>query len=59
MHKKGNEDFINNYRPVSLVPFFRKIYIYDIHYNYFEGNDLFSKSQSGFHEGDSCVYQGF
>ena len=60
MHKKGNKDLINNYRPVSLLPIFSKIYekcIYDTLYNYFEGNDLFSKSQSGFRKGDSCVSQ--
>ena len=58
VHKKGNKDLINNYRPVSLLPIFSKIYekcIYDTLYNYFEGNDLFSKSQSGFHKGDSCI----
>ena len=60
VHKKGNKDLINNYRPVSLLPIFSKIYekcIYDTLYNYFEGNDLFSKSQSGFRKGDSCVSQ--
>ena len=60
MHKKVNKDLINNYRPVSLLPIFSKIYekcIYDTLYNYFEGNYLFSKSQSGFRKGDSCVSQ--
>ena len=60
VHKKGNKDLINNYRPVSLLPIFSKIYekfIYGTLYNYFEGNDLFSKSQSGFRKGHSCVSQ--
>ena len=60
MHKKGNRNLINNYKPVSFLPFFSKIYekrIYVTLYNYFEGNDLFSKSQSGFPKGDSCVSQ--
>ena len=60
VHKKGNKDLINNYWPVSLVSIFNKIYekcIYDTFYNYFEGNDLFCKSQSGFCKGDSCVSQ--
>ena len=60
VHKKGNKNLINNYRPVSLLPIFSKIYekcIYDTLYNYFEGNDLFSKSQSGFRKCDSCVSQ--
>ena len=60
VHKKGNKDLINNYRPVSLLPIFSKIYekyIYDTLYNYFEGNDLFSKSQSHLRKGDYCVSQ--
>ena len=60
VHKKCSEDTINNCRPVSLPPIFSKIsekYIYDTLYNYFECNDLFSKSQSGFRKGDSCVSQ--
>ena len=45
---------------MSLLPIFSKIYekcIYDTLSNYFEGNDLFSKSQSGFRKGDSCMSQ--
>ena len=60
VHKKGNRDLINNYRPVSLLPIFSKIYekcIHDTLYNYFEGNDLLSKNQFGFRKGDSCVSQ--
>ena len=60
VHKKDNKDLINNYRPVSPLPIFSKIYencIYDTLYNYFEGNDLFSKSQSGFPKDDSCLPQ--
>ena len=60
LHKRGNKDLINNYRPVSLLSIFSKIYekcIFDTLYNLFEGNYLFSKSQSGFRKGDSCVSQ--
>ena len=60
VHKMANKDLINNYRPVSLLPLFSKIYekcVYDTLYNYFEGNGLFSKSQSSFRKGDSCVSQ--
>ena len=45
---------------MSPLPIFSKIYencIYDTLYNYFEGNDLFSKGQSGFPKGDSCLPQ--
>ena len=51
VRKKGSKDLINNYRPVSLLPIFSKIYekcIYDTLYNYFEGNDVFSKSKPAF-----------
>ena len=44
---------------MSPLPIFSKIYkkcIYHTLYNYFEGNDLLSKSQSGFRKGDSCVF---
>ena len=54
VRKTGNKDLINNYRPASLLPIFSKIYekcIYNTLYNYFEVNDLFSKSQSDFREG--------
>ena len=60
VHKKDNKDLINNNRPVSLLPIFSKSYekfIYGTLYNYFEGDDLFSKSQSGFRKGHSCVSQ--
>ena len=57
MHKKGNKDLINNYRPVPHPPIFSKIYEKCIYYNYFEGNYPFSKSKSGFCKGDSCVSQ--
>ena len=60
VHKKGNKNLINKYRPVSLLPIFSKIYekcIYDTLYKYFEGNDLFFKSQSGFRKGNSDVSQ--
>ena len=60
VHKKGNKSLINSYRLVSLLPVFSKIYekcIYDTLYNYFQGNDLFSKSQSGYCKCDSCVSQ--
>ena len=60
VHERSNKDLINNYRPVSLLTIFSKIYekcIYDTLYNNFEGNDLFSKSQFVFRKDDSCVSQ--
>ena len=57
---KGDKSAVKNYRPVSLLPIFGKIFekcLYDTIYGYFEGNHLFSDCQSGFRKGDSCVSQ--
>ena len=60
VYKKGDKSVIKNYRPVSLLPIFSKLYekcIYDTLYNYFESKNLFSACQSGFRKSDSCVSQ--
>ena len=57
---KGDKCVVKNYRPVSLLPIFGKIFekcIFDSVYTYFENNNLFTNSQSGFRKGDSCVSQ--
>ena len=59
-HKKEDKNLIKNYRPVSLLPIFSKIYervIYNALVNYFKGNKLFTPSQSGFLPGDLCIAQ--
>ena len=59
-HKKGDKTLIKNYRPVSLLPIFSKIFeriIYNSLLNYFLSNKLFTPSQSGFLPGDSCIAQ--
>ena len=51
---------VKNYRPISLLPIFRKMFervIYNSLFNYFESNRLFTRSQSGFLPGDSCIPQ--
>ena len=60
VYKKGDRSIPKNYRPVSLLPVFGKIFekcIYDALYRYFETNTLFSPCQSSFQEGDSCISQ--
>ncbi len=60
IHKKESKNLIKNYRPISLLPVFDKIFekiIHDAMYNYFTSNDFFTKFQSGFKKGDSCVLQ--
>ena len=57
VHKKGQKPN-KNYRPVSLLPIFSNIYegvIYNVRFNYFKYNKLFTPSQSGFLPGDSCI----
>ena len=59
-YKKGDKSFAKNYRPVSLLPMFSKMFekcLYDELYSYFETNNLFSPSQSAFRKGDSCISQ--
>ena len=60
VHKKEDKNLIKNYRPVSLLPIFSKIYervIYNALFNYFKDNKLFITSESGFLPGDSCRAQ--
>ena len=60
VHKKEDKNLIKNYRPVSLLPIFSKIYervIYNALCNYFKSNNLFTPSQSGFLPGGSCTAQ--
>ena len=58
--KKDCKSLIKNYRPISLLPVFDKIFekiIHDSLYDYFTSNQILNKSQSGFRKGDSCVAQ--
>ena len=60
VYKKGDKSVIKNYRPVSLLPIFSKLFekcIYDNLYTYFESKGLFTTCQSGFRKGDSCIAQ--
>ena len=47
VHKKGDKQVVDNYRPVSLLPILGKI---------LEKN-LLNENQSGFRPSDSCEYQ--
>ena len=60
IHKQDDKQNVKNYRPVSLLPVFRKIFehlIYNEMYSFFIENDLISSNQSGFKQGDSCINQ--
>ena len=60
VHKKESKNLVKNYRPISLLPIFGKIFeklIYNSLFQYFKNNDLLAKCQSGFLPGDSCISQ--
>lgn len=58
IHKKGNTNSPNNYRPISLVPVFSKIIEHCMKQQlsqYFENNNLFNSSQFGFRKNLSTI----
>ena len=60
VHKKDDKSLVKNYRLISLLPIFGKIFervICNSLFNYFISNTLFTPSQSGFLPGDSCIAQ--
>ena len=60
VHKKDNKQIINNYRPISLLPIFAKVFekiIFKNLYNHLVSNNLITNNQSGFRPGDSVTNQ--
>ena len=60
VHKKNSRQLKTNYRPISLLPIFSKIFeklVFDGMYGFFVENDLISNHQSGFRPGDSTINQ--
>ena len=60
IHKKGDKQIVDNYRPVSLLPILGKNFervIFNSISGYLEGNNLLCPNQSGFRPSDSCEYQ--
>ena len=60
IHKKGDKQIINNYRPVSLLTIRGKIFermIFNSLNEYVEENKLLLAHQPGIRPNDSCVSQ--
>ena len=60
VHKKDDKQIIKNYRPISLLPVFAKVYeriIFMNLYNHCVNNNLITENQSGFRPGDSVTNQ--
>ena len=58
--KKGDKQVVNNYRPVSLLPIFGKVFekiLFNSIFEYLQENCLLCDNQSGFRPSDSCEYQ--
>ena len=62
LHKAGNKEDPNNYRPISILPFIGKIIEYFVGQQlteYMEENRLFSRHQFGFRKNHSTNYLMF
>ena len=62
IHKRDDKQNVKNYRPVSLLPIFGKIFerfLYNEMYSFFIEYNLISSNQSGFQQRDSCINQFF
>ena len=60
VHKKEDKNLLKNYRPISLLPIFGKIFeriLFKDLFNYFHKNQFFTKCQSGFLLGGSSISQ--
>ena len=60
VHKKKDKQTVTNYRPISLLPIFAKMFeriVFKNLFNYLKENDLITKNQSGFTPGDSGTNQ--
>ena len=60
VHKKLIKNDLRNYRPISLLPIFSKVFekiIFNAIYSHLQSNDLLSREQSGFRPSDLCVSQ--
>ena len=60
VHKKNDKQLVNNYRPISLLPIFGKIFkkiIFDKIYSFLLEEKLLNLNQPGFRTSDLCINQ--
>ena len=60
VHKKDSKQIVKNYRPISLLPIFAKVFeriLFVQIYNHLTSNNLITKNQSGFRPNDSVTNQ--
>ena len=60
MHKKNDKQLIKNYRAISFLPIFGKIFekiIFNKIYHFLSEERLSNPNQSGFRQSDSCINQ--
>ena len=60
VHKKNDKRLVNNYRPISLLPVFGKIFekiIFNKIYKFLSEEKLLNPDESGFLPSDSCINQ--
>ena len=60
VHKKEAKYLVKNYRPISFLLIFAKVFerfLFKSLFSHFHNNNLFSTCQSGFMPGDSCISQ--
>ena len=60
VHKKNDKQLVNNYRPISLLPCFGKIFekiMFNKIYHFLLEENLLNPNQSGFRLADSCINQ--
>ena len=58
LYEQGDYECVKNYRSVSVLPVFSKIFeklIYNAMFKQFLDNILISSNQSGLKPGDSCI----
>ena len=58
LHKGGDRDDINNYRPISILPLFSKIFeriMYNQLYNFLEKYEILNPDQFGFRKNRSTI----